>query len=98
MNMTTSHLLTRHAEIQAWVTGKKGMPAIVRSPSSTGRIRAKLALRFGQSTGPGSPPKLDQDMSPVSWNAWLSEFDRQQLALKIVSDDEFELIERKNLN
>ena len=96
--MTTPHLLTRHAEIQAWVSGRQGMPAIVRNPTTNGRIRAKLALRFGGTAKRGGSPSVDQDMSPVSWSAWLSEFDRQQLALKIVSDDEFELIERKNLN
>jgi hypothetical protein len=96
--MTTSHTLTRHAEIQAWVSGRHGMPAIVRNPSVNGRIRAKLALRFDRPAKPGAMPSVDQDMSPVSWSAWLSEFDRQQLALKISPDDEFELIERKNLN
>jgi hypothetical protein len=96
--MTTTHMLTRHRDIQNWVTGRNGMPAVVRTPTVTGRMRNELALRFKQSSRPGDRPSMDQDMSPVSWNAWLSEFDRRQLALKIISDNEFELIERKNLN
>jgi hypothetical protein len=91
----TTHMLTRHRDIQNWVSGRHGMPAIVRTPTSTGRMKSELALRFRRQASPGD---IDQDMSPVSWNAWLSEFDRRQLALKVISDDEFELIERKNLN
>lgn len=96
--MTSTHMLTRHRDIQNWVSGRHGMPAIVRTPTSTGSMRSKLALRFNRAAKPGITPSVDQDMSPVSWNAWLSEFDRQQLALRIISDSEFELIERKNLN
>ena len=74
------------------------MPALVRTPTQSGRMRSELALHFDHPAKPGSMPSVDQEMSPVSWNAWLSEFDRRQLALKIISDNEFELIERKNLN
>lgn len=97
--MTNTHMLTRHRDIQNWVSGRHGMPAIVRTPTSSGRMRSELALRFNRPAKPGAtPPSVDQDMSPVSWNAWLSEFDRQQLVLRIISDSEFELIERKDLN
>ena len=42
---------------------------------------------------------LDGDMSPCSWNAWLAELDRQQLALKIGPEaDGFELVERNQSN
>ncbi|HWA20321.1 MAG TPA: hypothetical protein VG757_15145 [Devosia sp.] len=93
--MTNTQMLTRHRDIQNWVSGRHGMPAIVRRPTDTGRMKSELALRFRQ---PANPGNVDQEMSPVSWNAWLSEFDRRQLALKVISDNEFELIERKNLN
>ena len=96
--MNNQHTLTRHSDIQNWVNGRHGMPAIVRVPSSSGQMGSRLALRFDRPKRPGSMPSVDQGMSPVSWAAWLSEFDRQQLALKVVSDDEFELIERKDLN
>ena len=95
---TTTPMLIRHRDIQNWVTGRHGMPAVVRRATVNGRMRSDLALRFDRPAKPGDMPSVDQEMSPVSWNAWLSEFDRRQLALKIISDNEFELIERKNLN
>ena len=63
----------------------------------TGRMRSGLPSASTARPSP-SMPSLDRRMSPVSWNAWLTEFDRRQLALKVISDNEFELIERKNLN
>ncbi|MEO6395999.1 MAG: hypothetical protein ABIO40_08835 [Devosia sp.] len=96
--MNDHPMLTRHSDIQNWVNGRHGMPAIVRSPSSTGRMKASLALRFDRPRRPSGMPSIDQGMSPVSWSAWFSEFDRQQLALKVVSENEFELIARKDLN
>jgi hypothetical protein len=33
----------------------------------------------------------------VSWTAWLAELDRQQLALRVV-DEDFEFVDRKDLN
>jgi hypothetical protein len=92
--MNTAHLLTRHRDIQNWVTGKRGMPAIVPGQGP----KARLALRFDRPRRPESMPSTDQGMSPVSWAAWLSEFDRQQLALKVEGDNAFELIARKDLN
>jgi hypothetical protein len=37
-------------------------------------------------------------MTPVSWTAWLAELDRQHLALRVSQDEEFEFVERKELN
>jgi hypothetical protein len=73
---------------------------MVRTHTSFGEFRARLALRFGRPSLPSSTPTVDQGASPVSWAAWLAELDRQQLALR-VSDDgdtEYEFVERKTLN
>jgi len=98
--MTQVHTLTRHRDIQAWVSDRKGMPAMVKAPNSFGEMRAKLALRFDQTGRPSGMPRVDQGASPVSWTAWLAELDRQQLALRVSEDGEteYELIERKSLN
>ena len=98
--MTHAHTLTRHRDIQAWVSDRRGMPAMVRGPNKFGEMRAKLALRFEAMGRPTSLPEVDQGASPVSWTAWLAELDSQQLALRVFDGDEtdYELIERKALN
>ena len=96
---TTMHTLTRHKDIQNWVAGRKGLPAIRRIPDRFGVMRARLALNFVHHTPvPTVPPSLDDGMSPVSWTAWLAELDRQHLALRVSQDEDFEFIERKELN
>jgi len=98
--MTHAHTLTRHRDIQSWVSQRRGMPAMVRSPNSLGQMSSHLALRFDAVGRPVGMPKVDQGVSPVSWSAWLAELDRQQLALRVSDDSEteYELIERKSLN
>ena len=96
--MATTHTLTRHQDIQKWVAGRHGLPAIRRVPDPTGRIRARLTLNFaGNRPAPASTPTQDDGMSPVSWTAWLAELDRQHLVLR-VQDEHYELVERKDLN
>lgn len=98
--MSAAHTLTRHRDIQAWVSERRGMPAMVRQNNKFGELRAKLALRFETMGKPHGMPRVDQGVSPVSWTAWLAELDRQQLALRVGDGDEpeYELIERKTLN
>ena len=100
--MTNVHTqtLTRHRDIQSWVTDRNGKPAMLRAPNSFGEMRARLALRFEPIGRPTGMPKVDQGASPVSWTAWLAELDRQQLALRVSEngDTAYELIERKSLN
>ena len=97
--MTHAHTLTRHRDIQAWVSDRKGMPAMVRAHNSFGEMRSRLALRFEAMGKPQGMPGVDQGVTPVSWTAWLAELDRQQLALRVSEDSEdYELIERKSLN
>ena len=99
--MTQAHTLVRHRDIQAWVTDRHGMPAIVRAHDMFGEVRARLALRFGAvKTAQRTGVMPDDGVCPVSWSAWLAELDRQQLVLR-VSDEgdlDYELIDRKSLN
>jgi hypothetical protein len=98
--MTHAHTLTRHRDIQAWVTDRNGMPAMVRGHNSFGELRSRLAIRFRGVGKPEGMPGVDQGVMPVSWTAWLAELDRQQLALRVSEngETEYELIERKLLN
>ncbi|HTJ57508.1 MAG TPA: hypothetical protein VL418_08105 [Devosiaceae bacterium] len=98
--MNVTQTLIRHRDIQDWVTARHGMPAITRIPTTSGQIRARLALAFGgPSRRPDAPPGAEDDgMSPVSWRAWLAELDRQHLALKVTGErgPAFEFVERKD--
>jgi len=93
--MTQSHTLTRHRDIQNWVTDRHGIPAIARVRNRFGEERAQLKLSFDRAQK-ASPVALDDGMSPCSWTAWLAELDRQHLALKVdPAADAFELVDRK---
>jgi hypothetical protein len=112
--MTQIHTLTRHRDIQNWVTDRHGIPAIARVRNSFGEEHAQLKLSFQkrakrqiESQDDGMSPKRakrqiesqDDGMSPCSWTAWLAELDRQQLALKVdLAADDFELVDRRQAN
>ena len=97
--MATTHTLTRHQDIQNWVAGRHGLPAISRVPDQTGNVRSRLTLNFaGKRLAPLSTPSQDDGIVPVSWTAWLAELDRQHLALRVGQDENYELVERKDLN
>ena len=90
--------LTGHRDIQNWVADRNGIPAIARVRNRFGEERAQLKLRFARA-GHEATSRLDGEMSPCSWTAWLAELDRQQLALKIGPEtDGFELVERSRTN
>jgi hypothetical protein len=97
-----THTLTRHRDIQDWVSENHGTPAIRREPNRFGEVRARLELIFrAPKARPASGmPRVDDGVSPVSWNAWLAELDRRQLALKVTDAQpgEFELVPRRELN
>ncbi len=95
--MTATHTLTRHRDIQNWVTDRKGLPAIARVRDRFGEMRARLAIKLDRRKGKPST-SLDDGISPVAWNAWLAELDRQGLALKVSTEDDYEFVERKELN
>jgi hypothetical protein len=97
-HMTEAHTLTRHRDIQNWVSDRKGMPALVQAHNRLGELRSHLAIKFAGTGKPRGMPAVDQGVTPVSWVAWLAELDRQQLALRVSPDDTYELIERKSLN
>lgn len=92
--MSATHTLTRHSDIQNWVSDRKGIPAVARVRNRFGEERAELLLRFVRSQG----HSVDDGMSPCSWTAWLAELDRQQLALKITPAGECELVPRVAMN
>ncbi len=96
-----THTLTRHRDIQAWVLARQGLPAIRRTANEYGQLRPRLTLRFSapRPTPPALPPQ-DEGVSPVSWSAWLAEFDRQCLGLKIIDPDEpsFEFVKLTELH
>lgn len=96
--MTQIHTLTRHRDIQNWVTDRHGIPAIARVRNRFGEESAQLKLSFER---PERKNRSSQDdgMSPCSWTAWLAELDRQQLALKVdLMADDFELVDRRQSN
>jgi len=98
MNTNT---LIRHRDIQAWVSARKGHPAIRRVPDRMGTIRPRLTLSFAlEQAAPTDTPSQDDGMSPVSWTAWLAELDRQNLALRVSGETQprFEFVERRELN
>lgn len=96
--MTEIYTLTRHRDIQNWVTDRHGIPAIARVRNRFGEERAQLRLSFDK-RGKAQPDSQDDGMSPCSWTAWLAELDRQQLVLKVdATADGFELVERRETN
>ncbi len=100
MNQTqTLTTLTQHRDIQNWVSARHGMPAISRISNSAGEVRARLALKFGDRSRQPVMPETDDGMSPVSWNTWLAELDRQHLALKVSNQSgaDFEFVERQEM-
>ena len=97
-NSRNDKTLTRHRDIQNWVADRQGIPAIARVRNRFGEEHAQLKLRFARAGQPNAS-RLDGEMSPCSWTAWLAELDRQQLALRIGPDaDGFELVERSQAN
>lgn len=97
--MSNTHTLTSPRDIQKWVIARQGMPAISRVRDRMGSMRARLALSFGRSRR-ADQTTIDDGISPVSWNAWLAELDRQHLALRVSTSKstDYEFIERKDLN
>ena len=96
--MQQIHTLTRHRDIQNWVTDRHGIPAIARVRNSFGEEHAQLKLSF-QKRAKRQIESQDDGMSPCSWTAWLAELDRQQLALKVdLAADDFELVDRRQAN
>ena len=99
--MHDTHTLTRHRDIQTWVSERRGIPAIARVRNHLGDLRARLCLSFErQRRSNEDRAKADDGMSPVSWSAWLAELDRQNLALKVSGSDkpEFEFVDRRHSN
>jgi hypothetical protein len=96
--MAQVHMLTRHRDIQNWVTDRKGIPAIARVRNRFGELQSQLKLSFERHDKP-QIESCDDGLSPVSWAAWLAELDRQHLALKVdYSGGDCEIVERRQVN
>lgn len=96
-----THTLVTHADIQKWVSSRRGLPAIRRVLDATGNVKSKLTLSFGRAHAIFTEaPSLDDGLSPVSWAAWLAELDRQNLALRVTGETQpsYEFVERRELN
>lgn len=95
-----THTLTDHHDIQQWVSNQHGQPALARFADPTGRMHSRLAISFAhrRKTPDREMPTVDDGAGPCSWTAWLAELDRQNLALLVKSDDEFEFVDRRELN
>lgn len=89
-----AHTLTRHRDIRNWVSERRGTPAIARIRNRFGEERAQLKLHFSRS----DEGRHDTGMSPCSWNAWLAELERQQLALRVEPSGGFSLVSRATMN
>ncbi len=94
--MTQIHMLTRHRDIQNWVTDRHGIPAIARVRNRFGEERAQLKLSFQRRNKAEGLANLDEGLSPVSLTAWLAELARQQLALQVdMTADNCAIVERR---
>lgn len=98
--MAQTHVLTRHRDIQNWVTDRRGIPAIARIRDRFGEEHAQLKLSFQRrSKANQGMASLDDGISPCSWTAWLAELDRQQLALQVdMAANDFTLVQRRQAN
>ena len=98
--MPLNRMLTRHRDIQNWVTDRHGTPAIARVRNRFGEERAQLRLSFQKHERDKTDlASQDDGMSPCSWTAWLAELDRQQLALKVdPAANDCELVKRREAN
>jgi hypothetical protein len=94
--MNTTHGLTRHRDIQNWVTARHGSPAIAYIRDRFGDEKSKLLLRFHRRDKADFRASTDS-ISPCSWTAWLAELDRQRLMLVVdPSADDCKLVQRKD--
>ena len=93
--MDNTHMLTKHRDIQNWVSDHQGIPAIAKVRDRMGAQRSKLAIRFANLETAPERKTVDDGLSPVAWSAWLAELDRQGLALKVGQRTEFEFVERQ---
>jgi hypothetical protein len=85
-----SKLLTDHDEIRAWVAARAGNPAQISVSNGHGGFQTRLRLTFGQrllnADGAGSNQVGGIELVP--WTEWFTEFDKQQLGLRVpVQDD-----------
>ncbi|HEV7278013.1 MAG TPA: hypothetical protein VGN80_17165 [Devosiaceae bacterium] len=85
-----SKTLTDRAEIRQWAEARNGSPMLMEVPSGTDS-RTLLQITFGQhalnAEHNEGPDRVAGGYELVTWDDWLAELERQQLALK-VNDEE----------
>jgi hypothetical protein len=83
-----SKILTKAEEIRQWVEARGGYPIMMDVPDGT-KTRTLLQFTFGQhflNADENEGPDRPYGYELVSWDEWLAELEKQDLALK-VSDD-----------
>ena len=80
--------LTNHSAVRDWVTFRDGKPAVLTEHDAHGDAHARLRLAFRADRVRPPLEGRRAGIAPCSWDAWLAEFDRQQLALQVVDCDD----------
>jgi len=98
-----SRILSSAQDIRQWAEARAGNPMMMDVPDVTA-TRTLLQLTFGQhalnSDHNEGPDRLTGGFELVSWDDWLAELERQNLALKVndeapgVLDDTHEFVAR----
>lgn len=83
-----SHIISRHGDIRRWAAAHAGRPRFSAFMDGEGRSQRVLQITFD-----GRPAKGAHD-----WEEWLTELDRQELALNILDEagvgSDFEFVKR----
>jgi hypothetical protein len=98
-----ARVLSKGDDIREWAEARGGSPMVADIPDPTGD-RMLLQISFGQhylnaDTNEG-PDRATGGFRLVSWDEWLAELDRQDLAIKVnddmpgVLDNDFRFVDR----
>jgi hypothetical protein len=98
-----SRLITKADDIRTWAEARGGSPMLEDVPDPTGD-RTLLQLSFGQhmlnADSNEGPDRATGGFRLVSWDEWIEELDRQDLALKVndempgTLDNDFRFVKR----
>ena len=80
-------VLKDHDEIRQWAEARAGNPMMMDVPTGGGEMIPLLQITFGQhalnADHTDGPDRPTGGYSLVAWDDWFSEFDRQDLGIKI---------------
>jgi hypothetical protein len=98
-----ARILSEGDDIREWAAARGGSPMVADIPDPTGD-RMLLQISFGQhflnADMNEGPDRATGGFRLVSWDEWLAELDRQDLAIKIndempgVLDNDFRFVDR----